>query len=661
MDPENKPEYKTEEQERQEEISVPGEGVSLPIDDNDLVSIIDKRIRDDEMFYRSVLKLDKRTKDMEDFYLGKQFDESQFAIWQVPYKDNIIWQDLEHRIATAAGRMPDIIVTPAEDSPEKKEKARTFEKILDIKVKNDVTKRLVKDGLRNLHISLRAAIKVRWDKNRGPNGDFVFELVRPHRVGVEHTSTIPHDGFTSDNMELIYEWIEEPVGLILSKFPDKKDALFQALGIVRGTTRQMASKIKYLECWFTWYDKEGKVYEGVCWKYRTLILRKQKNPFFDWDGYEVASQETSEDGTPKVDTVYRNHFDRPRKPYIWFSYTNLGRSPYDDTSAVEQAIPLQRIVNKRGRQITEISDRAVPKLAFSGRYITKEQARRVTNDPDEHIWVEQAEDVRQAVQHIPANNPSPILFNDLVSNRNQIDSKFSTHGTSRGEVRSQESGISKQITREGDLVTSDDIVAIVVERVIYEMANWATQIMKINYDKPHFIKDAGREGEGVFEEITQDSIDDGIAVNVKASSVDKQTRRADALELAGRKGTDPFSMYEDLDHSNPKERTKRLVTFLSGEADGYARYMEAVGLMGDGSDTETRAPGAGADQALQDIEQLKAGQDVEPSGVPSPEYVQAFMQFVQGGGLDQLPPEVQQLFAGYIEKIKGIVNSQMED
>lgn len=693
----NAPNLSTETEVRQEVPVVLSESLSLPVEDNDLIYIIDKRINDDDAYYRNTLKLDKRSEEMRNFWIGNQIDEAAFANWQVPYKDNIIWQNLEQRIAIAAGRMPDIIVTPADDTNEKRDSAKEFERVLDLKVRNEVMKRIIKDGLRHLHLSLKGAIKVRWDRNRSENGDFLFELVRPGRYGVDHTATIPHDGFTADNCELIYEWLEEPVGVIAAKFPDKRDELFKQLGIIRGTTRQMIAKIRYLEVWFTWYDKEGKIYEGTAWKYQNLILGKMKNPYWDWEGYEKNSEtKMNEDGTPVVETFYRNHFDRPRKPYILFSYQSLGEGPYDATSAVEQAIPLQKTVNKRGRQITEIGDRAVPKIAFSGLYISKEQARRVTNDPDEHIWVQSAQDIRQAVQSIPANQPSPVLYTDLAGNRAQIDSKFATNSTTRGEEVPQESGISKQITREGNLVVSDDIASVVVERVVYEAANWATQMMKVNYTEKHLVKNMGQDGEMLFKELTQDAIDDGIMVNVKASSVDKAQKRADALQLAARKGVDPYNLLVDMDYPNPKERTKQLIFFLTGGDDGYARYLDSIGvdLKGEQNEQETgsdennpeqtnanpinptqpptapnapqgapTAPGGQGgipdDQALQDIRRILAGETFDPQPPFSKEYVETFRQYVLKGGLEDQPDEIKKQFMMYVEAMMQLQQQQL--
>ncbi|HJZ04279.1 MAG TPA: hypothetical protein VJ327_00255 [Patescibacteria group bacterium] len=668
------PEIPSATQEQTTEVTVVSSPLTLDIDDNDLVSVIEFKISEAEAFYKNELKLESRRRTNVEMWLGKQLDESKLYDWQARYQDNIIWQDLETRISIAASRMPDIIVTPSDESEEKRDIAKQLEKGLDIKIKSDSSKRLIKHGLRNLHLYLQSAIKCRWDPNKGKDGDFLFELVRPARMIVDHTAIIPDEGFTADNMEMIVEWLEKPVSLVMSEFPAKRDELMRELGIIKGTARQMSSKIKYQEVWFTWYDKQGKKFDGVCWKYNKLILGKMKNPYFDWEGYTKSRQEPNvengmtemdENGQPlMVDTLYHNHFDRPRPPYIFLTHQNLGRSPVDDTSAVEQSIPLQKAVNKRGRQITELADRSNPKLGFAGKYITKEDARRVTNDPDEHIWLQNADNINQAMTSIPGSPPSPVLLNDLLVNRSQIDSKFATHSTTRGEIQPNESGISKQITREGDLMISDDLANIVVERVVYEMANWATQMMKVMYDKPHYVKDLGANGELLQAELQRDKIDDGILVNVKASTTDQQQKRMDALTLAGQGSIDPLSLIEDLDMPNPKERAKRLIAFLSKDFQTYAQTI-GVELWGGGQPPQEGVQsgmpgqGGGQQQAVLDIQRLQAGEQFEPSP-PDADYVQTLIEYVNSDDFANQPEQVKMAFRDFVGKLKQTLSAGQE-
>jgi len=637
---ENLPTYPTPDEERIEQPTVEVLP-SVDIDDNDLVAVINRKEAEAQQYTKNVLKLPERVKTNNNFWIGKQFDEGAFENWQVPYKDNLIWQDTETRIALAASRMPDIILTPADvNDVKKKEATKTLQRGLDIRFKTDTIKRLIKNGLRHNHLDFIGILKCVWNKEKD---DYEYVTVRPDRMILDHTATIPEDGFTADNMDFISEVIEEPLAVIAAKFPGKKDELYAAVGITRGTSRQLMRKYKYKEIWMSWWDAQGKKQEIVCHKYQNLILDKGKDPYWDYTGYEKTTDRIDETtGFNKTETLFHNHLPFPRKPYILFSHTNLGKDPYEDTTPVEQAIPLQKFANKVGRQIAEISARAVPKIGFSGKFITKEEARRVTNDPDENIWLKDADDIRQAISVIPASPPSMVLSQELTSTRSQIDSKFSTHSTTRGERIAQESGISKQITREGDLSISDDIVSICVERVVYEMANWAVQMIKLNYDKAHYVRDVGPDGEAVQLELSRDKIDDGIAVNVKASSVDKSERRAIALQLASRKGIDPFSLAEDLDLSNPKERTKRLILFSTND---FPAYFKELGI---DMPVQGGAGGSDVEQAQVDIQRLMGGEDVQPPEQLSTDYVNTIRGFVNSPEFPAQDPTVQERIKSFI-------------
>jgi hypothetical protein len=625
------------------------ESLTLDIKDDEFLAVIDRKIKESEQYYDKI-GLSKIRKQNMDFWIGNHFDESKFEDWQVPYKDNIIWQNTETRISIAAGRLPDIMVCPGSDSEQSKKLAEELNKSLNITIDNDQTKRLVKSGLRHNHINKIGVLKCRWDQNKGDEGDYLFELVDPKKVGFDHNATIPEDGFTTDNMEYIYEYIEEPLGITLSKFPSKRDELIKELGYINITSRRAISKIRYKEIWFTWYDTEGKTQEGVAWVYKDIVLGKMKNPYYDWKGKQKSD---NLNGQPIIRDVYMNFFERPRKPYILFSHINTGKNPLDDTTPIEQAISLQRTINKRGRQITEIADNAVPKKAFAGVYITKEQASEISNDPNESIWLEGADDVNKAITTLQATPPNPILYQDMIGNRGQVDGKFATHAQTRGESTGGESGISKQITREGDLTISDDIVNIVINRVVYEMACWSIQMIKLMYDTPHYARNMGKDGEFVEIELTQDKIEDGIALHVKANTVDKGQRKADAIALMGQKAIDPLSLFEDLDVPNPKERTTRLLKFLNGANDAYATYMEEIGVENIPEETQTpEESGDGQAKAEQDIQAIISGQEVQPNLQPDEAYAGVFASFVSSGQFDQLQPEIQMKFRSYIQQLK---------
>jgi hypothetical protein len=638
---------------------------SLPLDDNDLYTLIQQKRQQSKQFAESDLKLEDRRKRNRDYWRGKHYaeDAGSPGDYHSDYMDPIIYENSETRFTLASQRMPDIICTPHDDNQKAVEDAQIIEKFLNKKVNNKVSQRMMKDGLRQHEINYTAAIKCLWDPSLAKGtGDFKFVLVQPDRLMLDPTSTIPHDGFTADNMEFIGELLEEPVEVVYSKFPKKAADLrnlLESSSSISGVPTP--SKIKYEEWWLRYY-KDGQTYEATCWFYMTLCLDQQKNPYYDWDGYKVYLPKMDKDGnykqTATLDSEERfyNYFDVPRKPYMFFTYQNLGNSPYDDTTPMEQSIPTQRLINRVGRQIVEISDNAVPKKVF-GNLITKEDARRVSSDPDESIWLD-APEVDKAMTWIQANPPSPELMQLLQDARSRMDALFNTHGPIKGEQgAASESGTAKQITREGDLTQSDDLVDIVVERVVYEMAGWAMQMGKMFYDEPHFLKTTGKDGSVLSAELSRKSFVEGIDVDVKANSVDAMTNRADALNMASRKAIDPLSMFEDMDKSNPKERTRRLIAFLNGGQDAYATYLKEIQVELEANQNPQPPFTVGGDQtesaedAQHDIQQMVQDNIIAPPDKFDSKYVQTVLDFVHSGQFQSLPEDIQGNFRDFVQQL----------
>jgi hypothetical protein len=110
---------------KDEGIILPESPLDLKIDDKEILNLVSKKIDACEKYFKDELKLADRRKVNENFWLGKHYNESELEPWQIGYKDNLIWQDLETRISIAAGRLPDIIATPSDDSDLAFDKAKT--------------------------------------------------------------------------------------------------------------------------------------------------------------------------------------------------------------------------------------------------------------------------------------------------------------------------------------------------------------------------------------------------------------------------------------------------------------------------------------------------------------------------------------------------------
>lgn len=637
---------------------------SLPLEDHELYTLIQQK-RTIAQQGSEKLKINPRRSRNRDYWRGQHYDESNGIPpddYRSDYMDPLVYENAETRFTLASQRMPDIIVEGKNDDNKSVENARLVEQFLRKKVNNKMNQRMVKAGLRQHQINYIAAIKPMWDPQLSSGtGDIKFTLVNPARLIIDPTATIPYDGYTADNMEFVGEILEENVETIYSKFPAKANELRNQLELMSSHNLPIPSKLKYEEWWLRYY-KNGEMHEATTWLYNTVVLDKMNNPYYDWDGYKVYLPKLDQNDnykpttTLQAETKFYNYFEIPRKPYIFFSYQNLGDGPFDDTTSLEQSLPTQKLIDRVGRQIVEISAHAVPKMVF-GNAITKEDARRISDDPDERIWLD-LQDVSKAMTWIQANPPAPELLALQQDARQRMNGLFNTHAPTKGEnTATNESGVAKQITREGDLTVSDDLVDIVVERVVFEMAGWAMQLAKLLYDEPHFLRASGSSGQVLSRELTRKDFTDDLMVDVKANSVDEQTNRADALNFASRKATDPLTMFEDMDKPNPMERTRRWIAFMQGQQDGYATYMKEIGLQLEatsnpqppftvgGDQTETQ------DQAKEDIKDMVQGQIIAPPDKFDQTYVATFINFIRSGQFRGLPNDIQSNFKDFVTQL----------
>lgn len=617
-----------------DQITVQQNPLSLPLSDDIILQTLSFAEQRGKSL-RSQLRIDERSTTNVNFWKGQQVASTGLDTrYQEMHVDNVSRQNLENKIKLATGHTPDIFVVPSDRQGFNTEAANHLQSYMRDRFDSSTNKRLLKNGLRKMDLEFIAIIKCRWDQK---HQRAVYDLIDSKDILFGEGSRVYEDGFTIEGSHVLFHYVEEETQQILNRFPKKAQELLALLG---AQGKQIPSRITYTEASFDWYDQQGNCNQGIACRYGTLILDSFKQPYYNYDNEQV------------------NYFDRPRKNFILFSYSNLGESPYESTTDFEQLIPLNRIINRRRRQITEISDRAVPKLAFIGGAMTKELAENISPNPNEAIILDEnydGNDISKAMFMIPGVPPSPILFQDLMDLRGRADSITATHGNTFGQVTGNQSGVSKQISREGDLVTSDDIVDITLERVIFEMSSWEMQFMRLfsDNDRPPYRITNG-EGDTDYVELTREKIETDIQVTVKASSVDKQAQRQNAIQLLGAQAIDPYTLLEDLDVPNPRERLRRLVSFINASKTGSLQsYMEMLGI-----DAETDF--ATAEDAARDIDILKTGNEVM-AAMPSEAYVAVFQQLVSSpeftsSDSKEFTPYSKQLVMMHLMKLKMLVN-----
>jgi len=574
---------------RADEVGIESDALSLKAEDKDLVRIIDQRIQDSKQFYNSDrIDLYNRRQKNKDFLRGNQLNVRNMKRYQTPYVDNLIYEAESMIKPIALSRMPDLLVKPAKDTQESKDLAANMTKVINSDIRKRENRRVLGVAWKHLPVYFQGVIKAYWDPNETKIGDYKFKVVHPENIVLDHTCPTNNP----EDMQYIAEEIELTVKDVCVRFPKKADEFEKKVGVSESNREEkMASTVKIWEVWFKTWEKEEPIkvekktasentkeeakwreIEAVVWKYDDIVLGKMKNPYWDWVG---DAKLTDIQGNPlplqslpdalsgelpsELGKVYHNYFNSPQKPYIFINYDLWGEYPLDYTSRIEQSIAIQENINKRGMQISEMNDQARGKHVFSTKSgLTKKDIERLDLDnPKQDLVVSGP---LNETHHYIAGTPAPAgLYKELNDDKERLFSKMGTNSTTRGERGGEETAMGRQILREADYGRIDDTVEDTINYAAEKMAMWAMQFIKLFYTDEHIVRVVGPEGTTTFQQITQDSVEDGMEIIVSASGVDKLMAKREAYERARLGLTDPLSFFIDVSASDPKGRTEKLL------------------------------------------------------------------------------------------------------
>lgn len=562
----------------------PTDPLALDIPDEDLVKNVDQRIKNGRNFYKSEKQdLYNRRAKNEMFRFGKQILERernrQLKRYESRYLDNVLYE-IELTIKPLAmSRMPDLMVLPGNDSEEAGLMAEEISKAVDTQIKQIENRRVLGLASQHLPVYFTGVLKARWDPEID---DYVFDCIHPDLIDVDHTSPTNN----AEDMQFVAQIVPLTVEEVVMRFPSKKEDFFDELkadGLCVGdepTWREMATTINIREVWFTWYKKgtgsEWERIEGVLWKYKDCILKKMKNPNFDYEGesryfsYDEEGNKAElsevEFGTimetgmlpPNIqeERVYHNYFRRPKKPFYFFGYDQWGRQPYDETSRIEQNLTNQASLDKRGKQIEETLDNRGHHVFSKESGLTSANVEDLDMaDPDTDLLVDG--EVGKVHAFIPPDRPTPQEFEDLTNTRDRMYGLAGSSAT-RGQIQS-DTATTNQIAREADYTRADDLVDETVNPAAQWMADWALQFIKLRYTEDHMVEIMGIAGKVVFAKLNRNMIDQGMIVKIKASGTDKLRAQNNAMNMAKMQMIDPYNFYKDMGLSDPEGRTELLI------------------------------------------------------------------------------------------------------
>lgn len=491
--------------------------LSIDIPDNQIIKNLDNRI-DDSIGYwddPSGHNLRQSRNEAMRFYLGKQNDVRSLYRFQTPYVENQIYIAEQAITAYLTARNPEPEVSPAQDSQQSKIFAKDLEKVLMAHSAKVQLQGMLESAVKNALNKRLGLIYFEFDPNHGKNGEILPIALNPEEVVIDKNARM------GENPEFICRMVKMSINEACNRWPDKKKAIFEECGIVRGTSKQMEQILVIREVWLTYYDKQSQPHEALVYYFQNLVLEKARNPHYIYSKTE------------------KNFLDVPTKPFIPLNLDNDGTHWIDNTSAVEQASKVQIILNKRGRQLMEVADKANGILVIdTASGMSKDDVQDLTDDPNQRIVIspppnKRAQDV---IFRLPPPEIPQFLFNDKVDQRQTIHNIMGTpsefSGSKNGEAEAETLG--QAMLKKNQASGRQDLYVRAIDRFMDRYFQYLTQMMVVWYTERHFFVYNG--GDGDFDYITmhRDLIEDGMSVNVKSGTslpFDKHRQEAIVLQL----------------------------------------------------------------------------------------------------------------------------------
>lgn len=567
---------------------------------------------------------DLKTIDNENmaFFLGDQWDTQKFVVNDSNVVDNRLFASVRAILSYATGQLAKPEVVPSRSDETYLKMARSIQQALYQHSLDEHVEQKVKATVQNLLLRKRGFMKLRYDPNAGIYGDIVTEIVNPEDITLDR-----HASFMQ-NPNKIYHRLRCSVDELCAKFPEKEADIKRAYGIQRAVYSQMSRYITYFECWFTYIDEKKVPREAVCWfiPEHNIILDKIPNPNWMYTGDDQQDKKS-------------NVLFTPPKPFISFNYINTGKSAIDETSLFDQAKPVQRMLNKRLKQVLDNADYVNGRYIASKQAFSEEDGQKLVNKGPRTIGMADAEDVSKAFVNVAGQQLPPYVYNLILDARNEIDTMMGTPAVFRGEQPASQDTLGRDmmVKQQAGALQDDLVRAIQNSMAIYYQIK--LQMMRVYYTDDYWFQVKGGDGKFDFVMLNGDNIDENVKIGVQIDStlpLDKASIRANSLELAKIGKVDDLTLFQDLGLPDPEIRAERL---LESQLDPQ-NYMNSIKQGMDNSDAEI------------DIMLLIDGKEPQERDDYDEGYLNAYNHFMTTNRFNQLPEEIKAKITAYLMVIQ---------
>jgi hypothetical protein len=509
--------------------------LDLKMDDDELLKIADTSTQNWKS-YDTSKSVSARRKRNKRYWKGTTENAEEIQDYE-QLQDNVIFESIETLLPILTRENPEATVF-VQNNPDGFELRQSIQDIMRYLSDVNSLKIKIKDATRDWSIDLLGAIKTGWD---AVEDEITYSVVRPSRLMLDPNGHISAGKFKGD-------WIQEmrtaDASTLIRRFPDKKA---QIEAMVNG---KLATQINYWEYWTKEY----------CFFYvNQLVLKKMKNPHFIYDQSETVINEFGEEVTT---TIKKNHFRIPQFPYAFLTVFSRGEQPLDETTLIEQAIPLQDVLNKRLRQIDKNVDSMNNSIVF-GADVPEDQASDAVDALNKGYAIRlPTNDVNKAMKRDSAPPLPQQVYQTVDYYRNEIMNLMGVRGSTPQGIVSEDTVGGKIAVRGQDIDRSSLIVSY-IEQMVDWLFNLTLQMMYVYYDEEHAATILGNNMAEKYVTLSnKDLFNTRITVSVKEGSLlpkDSLTRRNEAMDLYSAGAIDIKTLHEMLETPDPEEVARRVV------------------------------------------------------------------------------------------------------
>jgi hypothetical protein len=571
------------------------------VKDEDLLSAINKALAESFELKDKIDDIGKRNKRY--WVLGTDKDLKAVHPKKSKLISNRIFTDVETAIPILTSEPPEPTVIGNITNEQRTKIQKGLELAYEVKYRMQQKLQCL---LRHWFLFRLGALKYRWDEDRG----FITENTLPKKIGFDKRAT------SKENCEYFWEELEDTAGNIIDKFPKAKNEITQLAG-----EKGMKSKMKYIEFW-------GGKGEWVCWKLKEIILDKIKNPNWDYENKD------------------NNLYARPQFPFILMNVFSIGDETgmYDETSLIEQSIPILDGANQLEQQIIDLNEGQKKVWVASGEAMSEKKAQDLVDKTGDLMVYLDRKAPAGSVAQVQSGKPDASLFNNLTHLLGEIDNIMGIHSTTRGERAQQETLGGRQLLMGSDMGRLDLIVRN-VETVIEEWYNAYLHMVKVYSVEGEILTSVTNEQ----IELKPEDIPNNITIMVKKGStlpIDDRTKMDNAIQLASAGMIDPKTLFEEMGYPNTDQRVQALF-----------QWLQMTGKLQAPQQTPMGQPAQPAEQPAPEQAGMPVGQGVgQPptqQGGQADQQIARLNQILQSPQFQQLPDDQKLAF---IQRGREIIN-----